>query len=710
MSLDRRSFVAGSVAAVGGAVAASVADAQIPEGGGITPTPFTELTFTQPYIDKDEWRDAPVRHRYVHGGFTGTAARFSFYFPVKEQYQGRFFQLVNPVPSSENTGEAATGEESYICFAIASGGYYVQTNQGGLAATGSPGSPIDPSIAAYRVSAAAAEYSRTVARQMYGGRRPYGYCFGGSGGAYRTIGGFEQTSAWDGAVPFVMGTNHAIPSMFTCRLHGLRTVGDKMALVVDALDAGGSGDMYAGLNEEERAGLREATRMGFPPRTWFLWKTMGWGPFSNLHDLVVRNDPSYFTDFWTKPGYLGANPPDSLKRARLQHRSPVKRIIMTSDAAAAGIAAPGFGGTDPARAWQNFQDQWGSRPFPVAFELDNPPPPAVDLQGSKIVIDPDGPNPGTVSIGRRQGDIVTILFSPVSGAQVEVTGRVRQGDRIQLDNSDVLAVQTYHRHVVPPPDFYVWNQFRGPDGKPIYPQRPRTLGPMFTTAAAGAPHTGKWRGKMIVVETLMDEDALPWQADWYRNKVRANLGARIDDHYRLWYIDHALHGSAVPQSNPTRTVSYRGALYQALRDVSAWVERGAVPPRTTNYKVEDGQVIVPPAAAQRAGVQPVVALTANGRVRADVKVGQAVEFVGIIESPPGTGSVVEARWDFDGSGKYATPSTVTPAPRVEVRQSQSFDKAGTYFVTLKATGQRNGDAKTPYGRIYNIARARVVVT
>src|SRR6202011_1445572 len=28
--------------------------------------------FVDPYVDMDEWRDVPVRHRYVHGGFKGT--------------------------------------------------------------------------------------------------------------------------------------------------------------------------------------------------------------------------------------------------------------------------------------------------------------------------------------------------------------------------------------------------------------------------------------------------------------------------------------------------------------------------------------------------------------------------------------------------------------------------------------------------------------
>lgn len=59
--------------------------------------------FVQPFIDADEMRDTPVAHRFVHGGFEGTDTRFSFYLPSSDQYEGRFFQHVTPVPQSENS-------------------------------------------------------------------------------------------------------------------------------------------------------------------------------------------------------------------------------------------------------------------------------------------------------------------------------------------------------------------------------------------------------------------------------------------------------------------------------------------------------------------------------------------------------------------------------------------------------------------------------
>ncbi len=94
--------------------------------------------FKEPYIDVDEWRDKPMRHRYVHGGFKGTDARFSFYFPPKERYQGRFFQHITPAPGGENLEQHATGIEDQISFAIESGGYFIETNEGGPSAMMNP--------------------------------------------------------------------------------------------------------------------------------------------------------------------------------------------------------------------------------------------------------------------------------------------------------------------------------------------------------------------------------------------------------------------------------------------------------------------------------------------------------------------------------------------------------------------------------------------
>jgi hypothetical protein len=332
----------------------------------------------------------------------------------------------------------------------------------------------------------------------------------------------------------------------------------------------------------------------------------------------------------------------------------------------------------------------------------------VDFLGGDLVIEAGAAAGKRLPLRQVRGDVVVLGV-----ADPEVVGDIRRGDEVRVDNSNFLAAQTYHRHQVPSRDYSVWDPFRGPDGQPLYPQRPMLLGPVFSAAAAGTVQTGRFQGRMIVVECLWDREAFPWQADWYRSRVEEHLGAETDDRFRLWYIDRALHADSSEQEDPTRTVSYLGALQQALRDLAAWVEEDVPPPATTRYEVVDGQVLVPATAAERRGIQPLVALTANGGERADVEVGEPVAFAAVIEVPPGTGAVVGAEWDFEGSGDYRVRASFSESDaakgRVTVEASHAFSEPGTYFPVLRAASQRRGDTGTPFARVQNLGRVRVVV-
>lgn len=218
---------------------------------------------------------------------------------------------------------------------------------------------------------------------------------------------------------------------------------------------------------------------------------------------------------------------------------------------------------------------------------------------------------------------------------------------------------------------------------------------------------------MILVCSLWDREAFAWQGDFYRDMVKSQLGDKTEDNFRLWYTDRALHGDLTKQEDPARTVSYLGVLQQALRDLSLWVEKGVTPPATTNYTVKDGQVLVPPTASERKGIQPVVHLTLNGKKRMDIKAGKKVAFTAVVEVPPHTGKIVSAEWDFEGDGTFdIVEKTIVfdeKDHRATVKAKFKFNKAGTYFPTLRVTSQRAGDAKTPFARIQNLDRVRVVV-
>ena len=665
--------------------------------------------FNQPYIDVREWRDEPAdapvfpgsittqrggavpvkaRHLYIHGGFRGTDAKFSFCFPPGEEHQGRFFQATHQLLASEE----ATPRN--IVFALASGGYSVQTNMGGIdnprTAEQSTSGQFDTTIRGYRVNAAAAKFSRVVAAEIYGPHRTYGYLYGGSGGAYQTVTSAEMTTGvWDGFVPYVMGSPQSIPNCFTVRVNALRVLKDKWPSIIDAIEPGGSGDPYAGLNDEERAALEEATRTGFPPRAWFNYVPQGGGPLVLVAHYVPVLDPTYLDDFWTKPGYLGTDPTSSVRAARIQHEATVVEVV-------------------PGRRKQ--------------LKLSSVP--TGDLTGADVIITSGAAAGTTASLGRVASNgrgQVGLVFESVGNtiditADPTVVDSIQAGNEVRIDNSRFLALQTYHRHQFPPanPDFDypdVYNYFRNPDGTPKYPQRGVDIGTAGTLGSTGQIPTGRFTGKMIVVECLLDGDALPWQADWYRKKVEAVEGPHIDETYRLWYVDNANHTDPTTDTQKTHAVAYSGTVQYALRELSAWVEQGIVPPPTSEYWVQDGQVHVPTSAAERKGIQPVVHLKVNGGERAQIGVGEAVTFVAQIEVPPAPGKVVSAKWDFEGVGTYpdATELDDPTSETVHVTATHAFTQPGTYFPTLRVASQREGDPSTPFARSLNQARVRVVV-
>jgi hypothetical protein len=672
--------------------------------GAARPMRLTDPMFTAPFVDVDEWRDQPVRHRYVHGGFDDTDCRFSMYFPDPTRYQGRFFHPVSPVPGSEHgaTEGAFTG---YVEFAVASGGYLVESNLGRFrrALRGE-----DSTVAGYRASAAVATYSRVLAAEMYGEHRPYGYVFGGSGGAYRAIACIENGGdVWDGAVPYIHGTLQSLPSMFSAQAHAFRVLGPRLAQIVDAVEPGGSGDMYAGLTTEECDALAEVTRIGFPANAWFdaervrLQYTTVW---AGLFDHFTAWDPTYFDDFWTVPGYLGANPTDSLLAAKIEHKSRIARLVLPPEARERGLPVP------MALRGLHVDD------VPVAYVLEEVP--ATDLTGAMLRFTSGRAADHHVWISGRLGDLIT---TGIGQEEFEHLRKVDVGDDVLVDNTPYLAFQTYHRHQVPPGDEYPeFDQFRAA-GRPIYPQRPQLLGPRFVRNNGAGRMDGRFAGKMIVVQSLFDEIAYPQQVEWYRKRVEAALGDRVDDHYRVWFTDHAMHQDpAVMPSidlhpdRSTRIVNYRGVLEQALRDVAAWAERGIPPPPSTNYEWVDGQILLPAAATGRRGIQPVVTLTADGAERADVAVGERVAFSATVEVPPGAGTIVAAAWDFEGRGDYPVgePFTNEDLSYTSMRLDRDymFSVPGTYFPALRVTSQRLGQGDSPHGRITNLGRVRVVVS
>ncbi len=657
--------------------------------------PSDDPNFTSAYVDKEEWRDEPLLHLYVHGGFEGTNTRFSFYFPPKEQYKKKFFHLVTPVQGSEDASQGLKGDEDSIGFAVSNGAYFVESNMGG-----------DDSdfTMLYRSSAAVAEYSRSVATRLFGNHRPFGYIYGGSGGAFKTISCVEQTmDIWDGSVPFVIGSPMSIPNMFTVRVHAMRILRNKFPDIIDAIEPGGSGNMFETLNDEEKAALEEATRLGFPPRAWFSHNQIGDGALPVLLYAIDQMDPSYYEDFWTKPGYLGSDPNGSALRDRFRFETTVTSLHLPKESYHTEDM-----GVD--EAWQTLAHRYEFMPV---IQLKDTPKDASYIDGTKITFTSGSAKGISFPLEKLEGNKVTIGAAFGMGDIVAILNNVKEDDTLILDNSDYIAIQTYHRHQVPGDDYPAWNQFRDEKGDPIYPQRPIIIGPIIAYSGAGSVQSGKIHGKMIVVASLLDESAFPWQADWYRTKITEELCDKTDDNFRLWYNDNAMHGGDYDPERSLHIVSYQGALNQALLDVSSWVEEGIIPQPNTEYTIVNAQVEVPDRAIERKGIQPVVTLYADGKTKGIFSKGDIVCFEGQIEVPSQSGRITYAEFDFEGSAEYKDKGNIEylddEGSTAKITATHIFKNAGTYFPVLRVAANRTGDRDNIYTQVKNLARVRVII-
>lgn len=627
----------------------------------VTPESIDPL-YNQPVIDSQEDLVTPVPHRKVSGHFEGTEKRFSFYFPSESLWEGRFFQVVYPTYDENAT-------DTTVSFGADSGAYTVQTNGGG----------------GYRVDAAAAKYSRTLAAQYYNAlEHIYGYVYGGSGGSLQTSGAIENTSGvWDGSVLVIPAIPTSIPNNFFIRGFALFILGDKASLIADAVSPGGSGNPYAALNEVEQSVLSEVTKLGVPLKAWedylYLLHLNDPENLFGFASMVKEMDPDYAQDFWSQPGYLGTEESELgaiFRNARIDYVSTVEEVN---------------------------RDEQG---LPVSLVLDGVPENLSNIGMDFMLYQPDG----TTEIGTLSGtlDADAKTFTIGNGNSATTLSAISEGVKLRSDNSWLLALTSFHRHQVPlRSGFYPWDHLRTPEGTPLYPQRQTEIGPIVSSnTAGGGTHTGNIQCKLIIVANLLDVDAYPWHGDWYRAQVAQSLGEDDNDNCRLWYNENADHVGDGPRTH--RLVQFDGIVQQALRDVSAWVESGASAAESTSYEVTDSQIIVEEDGAARHGIQPAVNLTVNGAERVEVETGQNVAFMAAIQVPEGFGEIVGIEWDWFGNGDFE-PSPLEELNGTVVNKVFSYDEPGIYYPVLRVSSQREGDPDTSFARVQNLGRVRVVV-
>ncbi len=654
--------------------------------------------FAEPYIDEEGWKDSPVRHYYVHGGFKntekfGSEVKFCFYFPEKEKYEGRFYQYLSPAPESERATEGLEGIDDKITFFLTHGAYFVVSNQGGFV----PGD----GERLYKSSANAAQFSRTVAQRIYGyEHRPYGYCYGGSGGSYKTISCIEVTKGvWDGGVPYVIGNPMATPNVFAPRVRVMRLLGEKgLEKLVDVMRPGGSGDLTEGLDEAQAEAITEATRFGFPKKAWWQHPYMGDGSLMVLAPTIYQVAPTYFQDFWTQEGYAGADPNSTEVRDRVHFKTTVQELRAPRPDAYGAT----YNSVD--NSWMNLLKDNAKTPLIVPAEL---PQEGSHLTHCRIKVLSGAAAGKEHPIDHILDGVIEMEHAFDPSMETDVFEGLAVGDEILIDNSDYLAMQTFQRHQVPDASYYTYDMYRNEDGTPKYPQLPVPIAPWIAMAAGGSVPNGKLNAKILAVCSLHDESAFPWHGDWYLKRVREEKGDE-KDWMRLYFNDYCIHADHYSYIAHFRhIVDYVGILNQALLDLAAWVEKGVEPEPSTVYQLNDGQVEVENSAAHL-GLQPAVRSYVNGEKCVHIKAGETVRLTAEIEAP--VGIVTEAAWEFEDGAAFDNLQSLClneDGSKATVSAEHTYQTPGTYFPVIKVKAGKNSE--DAFVQCKNMDMCRVIV-
>ncbi|MFT4025462.1 MAG: hypothetical protein QM676_01475 [Novosphingobium sp.] len=563
---------------------------------------------------------------------------------------------------------------------------------------------IPNAVASHRHEAAATKVAKAYARKLYGDTgRIYSYFWGCSGGGTVSMAAAENvTGVWDGVQPQCIGTSGDAPyHSFYWQAHYTFGIPQaKRDAIAAAAVPGGTGDIYAGLNEEEKAVLDEFLAAGYPlPIIGSHFKSLI--PLVDPVDIRLF-DPTYEDDFWSKPGYAGANPPNYLKAAKVDGWATITGI--TRDAAGKPTAVQFDPATVPPLTvtGDSYLEYWVYGADGKTRVIDPVRAVGVPTDNKRrfSLMGKLDPATGLLTLGGTEKDVFGGAAS-LDNSSV-LLGALKVGGKVRVNNRFILAMYYYPRYSNIP-GVRSHDQYRNADGSPKYPQRKdiSVLSHSNYRTMGGRVETGAVTTKTMILEGMSDNLSWPIFNVSYAERIQRTLGAaKANDTMRFYLHDNGRH--ALGAGEP-------GIFQQSVQDLMAWAERGVAPPPSSTYTIRGGQVIPAEKAADRHGLQPVMTLTANGAGRASVGVGQPVALASNIEMPPKTGLIVKYNWTIAGTADPVTELD-KPLPLVDLSRTVTFDKPGTYVIRLTVNGQRDGLANPANQTLLqNFKEVRVVV-
>jgi hypothetical protein len=431
--------------------------------------------------------------------------------------------------------------------------------------------------------------------------------------------------------------------------------------------------------------------------------------FAGMAGHIMAFDPDYVRDFWTQSGYLGHDQPDLLTSLLVEGRASISAVV-TADDVVARHASAGSDGPPPLMVTLMPPD------FPVGVVLDGVDRQAITAMPGVLLTLTSGAGAGRLlRCTGVAGDVV--LVASLLGAP-PLDG-IAAGDTIVFDNREYLAFCYYYRSQARVEHEHIgtyhpeWRQLVV-DNRPAYPQREPFD---FDQTAAVEPYTGRFHGKMILLQNQLDATNLPVHGEAYARKVRTRLGEEVDDSFRIWWAERASHGAPsmyLPGHRPaasTWLIDYSGMLQQAVNDLIDWVEHGQAPAKVSYHYTTDNQLVLPRSGPERGGIQPVVELEVDGGTSARADLGASVSFRASSCVPADAGRIISVEWDFESNGSWEEREGRVDGSHtaIDVKADHRFEKPGTYFPSVRVTAQRAGQLHATLCRVQNLARVRVVV-
>ena len=657
----------------------------------------------------------------VNPDMTPTVAQHTvvWRFPAKSFWRNRSFQQTYPLGGTPPTDANDTLNDVDLGFAFTNGAMVVKVG---------PGNP----RGGYRINAAATKLAKAYANQFYGNSAPiYSYLWGQSGGSDQAIGAAEgATGVWAGVIPCVIATTGLFVHSFQWEaLYATAVPLDKRVAVRQAAQVGSGQSIYDPLNAEQRSALDEMLKAGFARAALNTElsvtlangqevpvgdATVGavLGPFPSVAGPsavfgvggadIPATDPTYEDDFWSKPGYAGANPPAFLTAAKVDGYATITEIVRDAQGVPTAIKF------DPATV-----------PPMGTLGTANLQYYVYAADGTTRTIDHTNRwHPGFTLTGILDTTTSTLVLAANTSPYTLTTpnnpvllNALTVGGKIRINNRLFLAQIYYPRHSILMDGNPGYRQYLDTSGHPIYPQRAiQTIG-LPDSTKGGIVETGAIKTKVMVMENLEDGNSFPAVAGFYASQVQKTLGkTKADNMFRVYYQEHAGHSNGG---------LVQGIFQQMVLDLAAWAEQGVKPKPSSVYSIDSmTQVVQPTDAVNRKGLQPVINLSASNGVTPG---GDRVDITGVlqpaylsatIQMPPTTGEIFKFSWTIERQGIPAIeePATVLAAPNelVTVSRPFTFQLPGEYFVSLNASGDRNGVSGTDT-EVKNLDRVRVVV-